>query len=161
MSNFSYFSLTKQNTIKMGKHTVLSFLFIFHLFILSTFSQHLNEFQYDDGLKSRVTKGRDSLEIWREKGVSNSCWRSAIESLEQGCKTMQTNSDERNRFAVRLANCHLENSGMQTYRYHFISFTNFSFSFSYLPHLPFSSNWIIQLFFPFLFFSLVALLWWV
>eukprot|EP01112_Ceratiomyxa_fruticulosa_P003752 TRINITY_DN14065_c0_g1_i1.p1 TRINITY_DN14065_c0_g1~~TRINITY_DN14065_c0_g1_i1.p1 ORF type:complete len:388 (-),score=64.58 TRINITY_DN14065_c0_g1_i1:171-1334(-) len=47
--------------------------------------------------------------------MSNSCWRNAIESLERGCRTMQAKEDERNRFAVRLANCHLESSGMQTY----------------------------------------------
>lgn len=72
-------------------------------------------YQLDRTSATRETHGRNALErIYRDVEVSQSvhslCWKRAVENLVEGCKAMD--DAERSKFAMQLANCHMERSGL-------------------------------------------------
>ena len=65
---------------------------------------------------SQLEHGRQQLDLVRSHSVLpkyGSCWKRALEELEQGCK--QLTDEEQSYLALQFANCFLERSGMETY----------------------------------------------
>ncbi|EFA86653.1 hypothetical protein PPL_00454 [Heterostelium album PN500] len=96
-----------------GSSFILILIFLLFCTINYTFSLH---FELNDAskLNERLIKGKDELESILVKSKRNECWQQCIESLKNGCKDMD--DIERSRLAVKLTNCHLEKSGLNSYR---------------------------------------------
>lgn len=53
-----------------------------------------------------------SLQLRASSRGSSTCWVQALQTLVESCKSMDENL--RSKFAVQLANCHLQSSGLKT-----------------------------------------------
>ncbi|CAM9833834.1 unnamed protein product, partial [Scytosiphon promiscuus] len=56
--------------------------------------------------------GQEQFQILQHKGLDNECWRHAAVSIDADCATMTTGRKQR--LAVQLSNCHLQDSGRET-----------------------------------------------
>ncbi|CAM9518102.1 unnamed protein product, partial [Choristocarpus tenellus] len=63
-------------------------------------------------LLSNNRLGREQFQILEHKGLDSLCWKSAVQGIGADCKTMA--HSKKQRLAVQLTNCHLEDSGRET-----------------------------------------------
>jgi hypothetical protein len=72
---------------------------------------------FDAAAPSRLAAGKTQLDVLLSSGSGpaqgTTCWRNAVDGLEDGCKGL--NDERQSRLAVAFTNCHLAKSGLRTY----------------------------------------------
>ncbi|EGC39990.1 hypothetical protein DICPUDRAFT_147134 [Dictyostelium purpureum] len=142
------------------KINIVLFVVLFYFFFNNGFSngypfssggldQSFVKFDMDRGVLERAyNSGKEALESITKSSNDNKCLRECLEEMHSSCSDMDDTSTSR--LAVKLTNCHLEKSGLKTYRctsqmtvkectgsmdqVSFLSYTNFYISTQHVCH---------------------------
>ncbi|KAL9649673.1 hypothetical protein ABK040_003350 [Willaertia magna] len=107
-------------------NNITASLFFLIIFFLSFHITFIYSFEWSSflGVSSNnnnngneiIEKGKNQLMKFQEQSQWSPCWKEQITTLLKDCQELKQNELKRTKLAIHLTNCHLQKSGLSTYK---------------------------------------------